>query len=214
MKFRIIQSNDRGIITKVGDLTYHSRGTAKGKEHLEVPTLFIWVKEKKRLVVRAWTVWTGNKIGDDFIYKVTKMRDIIDISGENQYHLWCNMSLRIKLWERSSKNIQLSNIHNDLDKSWEPNRHKSKIHLHKRKLRLKKNISFLNDLEKMKIKNIYEEKDLLNLNAGYIKYHVDHIIPLSRGGAHHPNNLQILKAEENLKKGSKITLKKLFSNDK
>ncbi len=49
MKFRIIQSNDRGIITKVGDLTYHSRGTAKGKEHLEVPTLFIWVKEKKKI---------------------------------------------------------------------------------------------------------------------------------------------------------------------
>jgi 5-methylcytosine-specific restriction endonuclease McrA len=35
-------------------------------------------------------------------------------------------------------------------------------------------------------------------------YHVDHIIPLSKGGLHHPDNLQYLTAEENLKKGSKI----------
>ena len=35
-------------------------------------------------------------------------------------------------------------------------------------------------------------------------YHIDHIHPLSKGGAHHPMNLQILTAEENLKKGDRI----------
>jgi 5-methylcytosine-specific restriction endonuclease McrA len=35
-------------------------------------------------------------------------------------------------------------------------------------------------------------------------FHIDHIIPLSRGGSHTFENLQILSAEENLRKGSKL----------
>lgn len=36
------------------------------------------------------------------------------------------------------------------------------------------------------------------------KYHVDHIIPLSKGGAHHQDNLRIITAKENMAKGSKL----------
>ena len=45
----------------------------------------------------------------------------------------------------------------------------------------------------------------LNFEAGYIKYHIDHIKPLSRGGLHCINNIRIVNAEINLKKGSKLT---------
>lgn len=34
-------------------------------------------------------------------------------------------------------------------------------------------------------------------------YHVDHIYPLAKGGLHHPDNLQVLPADINLKKGAK-----------
>ena len=37
-----------------------------------------------------------------------------------------------------------------------------------------------------------------------IPHHVDHKYPLSKGGKHHPDNLQILTAEQNFKKGAKL----------
>ena len=58
--------------------------------------------------------------------------------------------------------------------------------------------------DKEAILAIYAERDHLNREAGYIAYHVDHIQPLAKGGAHHPDNLQILPAEENWKKGAKV----------
>ena len=39
MKFRVIQSNNRGLISKVGDQTFYSRKPKKGEEKEELPTL-------------------------------------------------------------------------------------------------------------------------------------------------------------------------------
>jgi 5-methylcytosine-specific restriction endonuclease McrA len=51
---------------------------------------------------------------------------------------------------------------------------------------------------------IYKECRQRNADAGSVAFHVDHIIPLAKGGAHLPENLQILPAEENLRKGAKL----------
>lgn len=51
------------------------------------------------------------------------------------------------------------------------------------------------DADPIKIKNIY-----LNCPLGY---EVDHIMPLSKGGKHHENNLQYLTKEENRRKGNR-----------
>lgn len=39
-----------------------------------------------------------------------------------------------------------------------------------------------------------------------IKWHVDHEIPLARGGLHHENNLRVITAGENLSKGARIAV--------
>lgn len=57
--------------------------------------------------------------------------------------------------------------------------------------------------EQEKVKEFYAESRRLNDEAGFVKYHVDHIKPLSKGGLHHPDNLQILLAEDNLRKSDK-----------
>lgn len=53
--------------------------------------------------------------------------------------------------------------------------------------------------EKQAIKAIYAESRRLSEVTG-IPHDVDHIQPLSKGGLHHPDNLQILTASENRSK--------------
>jgi len=60
----------------------------------------------------------------------------------------------------------------------------------------------LSEDEKMAISKIYAEARRLTKMTG-VQYHVDHIKPLSKGGEHHPVNLQIITADENLSKGAK-----------
>jgi len=54
-----------------------------------------------------------------------------------------------------------------------------------------------------KIAKFYSKAQKLSKDTG-IKMHVDHIIPLSKGGLHHENNLQIITATQNLRKSNKI----------
>jgi 5-methylcytosine-specific restriction endonuclease McrA len=65
------------------------------------------------------------------------------------------------------------------------------------------------ELEKQRIRYIYEQRNFLNKVTG-VEHHVDHIWPLSKGGPHWSGNLQILTATENLSKSDKVckTLKK------
>ena len=138
LKFRVIQSNDRGLITKQGDRTYARRGPAKGEEALELPTLFIWVSGKDRYLSRCWTQWTGERLGDDFIYVVSRFRDVIDLHGDTRYHQWCSKQLRSELWTLERAALDLSGVSCPPPEDvYEADRHKSAIYLQRRKERLR-----------------------------------------------------------------------------
>ena len=59
------------------------------------------------------------------------------------------------------------------------------------------------DADMQKIAEFYKESERLTNETG-MAHHVDHIMPLSKGGLHHQDNLQVLTATENLKKGAKL----------
>jgi 5-methylcytosine-specific restriction endonuclease McrA len=205
LKFRVIQSNDRGLITKQGDRTYARRGPAKGEEALELPTLFIWVSGKDRYLARCWTQWTGERLGDDFTYVVSRFRDVIDLHGDTRYHQWCSKQLRSELWTLERAALDLAGVSCPPPEDvYEADRHKSAIYLQRRKQRLREQTPELSPEDKELIEHAYGQRDRLNEEAGFIEYHVDHIIPLAKGGAHHPANLQVISARDNVRKGAKV----------
>jgi len=57
--------------------------------------------------------------------------------------------------------------------------------------------------EHQRILLIYKECGRITEETGVL-HHVDHIHPISKGGNHHPDNLQILTATENIRKGNKL----------
>jgi hypothetical protein len=73
----------------------------------------------------------------------------------------------------------------------------------KRRTRIKNGSVNLTPEEKLRIQEIYIKCKSISESTG-IPHHVDHIIPVIKGGLHHPDNLQILTRFENLSKGAKI----------
>ena len=64
-------------------------------------------------------------------------------------------------------------------------------------------VPILTEEETQRILEIYKECARITEETG-ILHHVDHIHPISKGGKHHPDNLQILTAIENIRKGNKL----------
>ena len=72
-----------------------------------------------------------------------------------------------------------------------------------RKARLRKQSPELTTDEAQLVRDLYWlAKDLYAVSGQ--EYHVDHIIPIAKGGLHHPDNLQILPADINQSKGDRI----------
>lgn len=76
------------------------------------------------------------------------------------------------------------------------------LHSAKRRTKLAAQTPRLTEVEKQLMLDYYKVSKMLSLMT-QVKYHVDHVIPIAHGGLHHPSNLQVITAEENLKKGSK-----------
>jgi 5-methylcytosine-specific restriction endonuclease McrA len=72
----------------------------------------------------------------------------------------------------------------------------------RRRARKKDQTPILTQEEVGRILTLYEECARLTANTG-VPHEVDHIIPICKGGLHHPDNMRILTMVENRKKGGK-----------
>ena len=72
----------------------------------------------------------------------------------------------------------------------------------KRRSRLRNQTPELTAEESQRIKDLYWLARDLRAVSGE-EYHVDHIVALANGGLHHPDNLQILPADINIRKAAK-----------
>jgi len=59
------------------------------------------------------------------------------------------------------------------------------------------------DADYDKINEFYIKAKMLSVDTG-IPHEVDHIIPISKGGIHHQDNLQILTMSENRRKHNRV----------
>ena len=69
--------------------------------------------------------------------------------------------------------------------------------------RAKNDVIQLTKNEKMLVNEIYKLAKLCE-RIFNIKYHVDHVVPVSLGGSNHPSNLRVIPAQMNLEKGKKL----------
>ncbi|MCP9813987.1 HNH endonuclease signature motif containing protein [Synechococcus lacustris] len=124
---------------------------------------------------------------------------------DSRYHQWCSIKLRENLWFLEKPNVDFSGLTCPLPEDVHATgRFKSATYIERRRQRIINQTPELTEIEKEQIKQIYEERSRLNNDAGYILFHVDHKVPLSKGGLHHPSNLAILKASENIMKGARL----------
>ena len=77
-------------------------------------------------------------------------------------------------------------------------------HTSKRRARIKKASTKLTFAEEQLINQYYKHSTRLKNKLG-IEFHVDHIVPLSIGGLHHPSNLQVVPARWNMRKNNTNT---------
>ena len=106
-----------------------------------------------------------------------------------------------------SKNWIINNYNRKkkLNKNWKIN-NPEKTNLYKikrRKLESVFNIE-LTKSDLNRIKSLIKLRNSMNKKRGIKKYHTDHIIPLSVGGLHHPDNLRIITNKDNLQKANTL----------
>jgi 5-methylcytosine-specific restriction endonuclease McrA len=154
---------------------------------------------------------------DGFIFwGITRKKEVWLISEKfNQYYIKTkqkNKSLFDKNRDRillANKKYRLENREkfNEVCKKWHqrnPEKHNEIIA--KRRSQKKHGIISLSKEQRKIMRCFYKQADRLEKRFG-LQFHVDHIIPLSKGGLHIPTNLQVLPAKLNLKKNSKNSLR-------
>ena len=119
-----------------------------------------------------------------------------------------NKKWKLKNKEREAENIRNWKLKNKnrnaaLNKKWKLN-NKSREYANQANYRATKFRAtvYMSPEMKRKVAEVYQIAQEASITTGY-DWHVDHIVPLSNGGLHTLNNLQVVPATWNLEKNNK-----------
>jgi 5-methylcytosine-specific restriction endonuclease McrA len=145
-------------------------------------------------MVAGWLFWQFGPYGEQWI--TNEAFGVRNEKRRESYQVNRKATLeRVKKYYRENKESIKEYI-----KAWKTaNRHKVQASNSKRKAKLN---TELTKAEKLELDGIYCQCNRLNEIFGSKVFTVDHTVPLSKGGKHHPSNLQVVSSHWNLKKGN------------
>ena len=121
----------------------------------------------------------------------TKKRASTAIRGPEVYKKY----IKSEKGQKWLKDYRHSETYRSVQNKWKKKSGFSREQQARRRKQIADTYESLLETEKQALKDIYAEAAKLSCETG-ITYHVDHIKPLFEGGAHHPDNLQIMTDEE------------------
>jgi len=114
----------------------------------------------------------------------------------NYYSKWRTNNIeKIRLYDKEWNKKHPNSNKRRCKKSYEKNKDKRYIYDAHKRARKRNAAPNLTELEKKKINLYYKISQYMGPD-----WEVDHIIPLSKGGLHHPDNLQVITMSDNRKK--------------
>jgi hypothetical protein len=142
-------------------------------------------KETKKLYNKSWYAKNKEKVA---IYKKKyKKRNAASIKQAKRLYYTKN---RLKIIEQKRNYYLLNSA-------------ACSCRVRQRRQKIQLDFNCLADSEKIQANRIYSFARLLSSVLGR-EMHVDHIVPVSAGGRHHPSNLQILSASDNRTKHASV----------
>jgi hypothetical protein len=188
---------DRKAYRKAYMKAYQKEYREKNKEKIRAQTK-AWNeknKEKVKAIQKAWTEKNKEKIDG---YK-------------KKYEENNKEKVRVRKQAWAEDNRERANAHKrawskrnpEYRKEWRQN-NKDRINAtvaNRRALKFRATIR-LTELDKFIIDEMYSLAILRSEQTGF-EWHVDHIVPLSKGGLHKPTNLQVVPGSWNLSKNNK-----------
>ena len=179
-------------------------GKVNREEYLSKYNKSKWKKVLADPVLHAKNKLAGNKYRDKNKDAINKKKREENSTPEGK----AKQKVRLDRWNRNNPGAAAKRtaewIKNNRERHNKSARERGKRqgYPHQRKHELRKREALIKTSCDKSIKAIYKKCKAIIEETG-IDHHVDHIIPLAIGGAHHQENLRIITAEENLSKNSK-----------